>query len=217
MCSGAWNWPECEHACSSIRLRLFLSPYFSISVAMHYLKTYSDSIGISHYLCWRMRGMSTEEVESYWPQIWCVYDCQLAVGSLKNLTLTGQPSTSHLPDPVERLGIVHHPAGRGEYSLGYACTCTQSFDSFKSRWLDRRSARGRHYEHTTVLTYNRHSGSCRQPLETSHPRGKPVPAHSSSANASCTAATRSFSGTFPSPALANHLIAPSLLPHTSTV
>ncbi len=39
---------------------------------MHYLKTYSDSIGISHYLCWRMRGMSAEEVESYWPQIWCV-------------------------------------------------------------------------------------------------------------------------------------------------
>lgn len=51
-------------------LRLFLSPYFSISVAMHYLKTYSDSIGISHYLCWRMKSMRAEEVEGFWPQIW---------------------------------------------------------------------------------------------------------------------------------------------------
>lgn len=61
--------PRC---CSSPgnRLRLFLSPYFSISVAMHYLKTYPDSIGISHYLCWRMKSMSTEEVEFYWPQMW---------------------------------------------------------------------------------------------------------------------------------------------------
>jgi phosphatidylinositol 4-kinase len=38
---------------------------------MHYLKTYPDSIGISHYLCWRMRHMKAEEVEFYWPQIWC--------------------------------------------------------------------------------------------------------------------------------------------------
>jgi len=58
--------------CSELttRLRLFLSPYFSISVAMHYLKTYPDSIGISHYLCWRMKHMPAEEVEFYWPQIW---------------------------------------------------------------------------------------------------------------------------------------------------
>jgi hypothetical protein len=58
---------------ADIRLRLFLSPYFSISVAMHYLKTYPDSIGISHYLCWRMKHMPPEEVEFYWPQIWYVY------------------------------------------------------------------------------------------------------------------------------------------------
>lgn len=51
------------------RLRLFLSPYFNISVAMHYLKTYPDSIGISHYLCYRMRSMKAEDVEFYWPQI----------------------------------------------------------------------------------------------------------------------------------------------------
>lgn len=56
-------------------LRLFLSPYFSISVAMHYLKTYPDSIGISHYLCWRMKAMPAEEVEFYWPQIWYVCIC----------------------------------------------------------------------------------------------------------------------------------------------
>ncbi|RSH90569.1 Phosphatidylinositol 4-kinase pik1alpha (PI4-kinase)(PtdIns-4-kinase) [Saitozyma podzolica] len=53
----------------ALLLRLFLSPYFSISVAMHYLKTYPDSIGISHYLCWRMKAMPAEEVEFYWPQI----------------------------------------------------------------------------------------------------------------------------------------------------
>lgn len=52
------------------RLRLFLSPYFSISVAMHYLKTYPDNIGISHYLCWRIKAMPYQEVEFYWPQIW---------------------------------------------------------------------------------------------------------------------------------------------------
>jgi hypothetical protein len=39
---------------------------------MHYLKTYPDSIGISHYLCWRMKSMPAEEVEFYWPQIWWV-------------------------------------------------------------------------------------------------------------------------------------------------
>ncbi|ORY31967.1 hypothetical protein BCR39DRAFT_524853 [Naematelia encephala] len=53
----------------ALLLRLFLSPYFSISVAMHYLKIYPDSIGISHYLCWRMKSMPAEEVEFYWPQI----------------------------------------------------------------------------------------------------------------------------------------------------
>ncbi|ORX34569.1 kinase-like domain-containing protein [Kockovaella imperatae] len=53
----------------ALLLRLFLSPYFSISVAMHYLKTYPESIGISHYLCWRMKSMPGDEVDFYWPQI----------------------------------------------------------------------------------------------------------------------------------------------------
>ncbi|KAJ9096017.1 hypothetical protein QFC21_005381 [Naganishia friedmannii] len=53
----------------ALLLRLFLSPYFNISVAMHYLKTYPDSIGISHYLCYRMKSMKAEDVEFYWPQI----------------------------------------------------------------------------------------------------------------------------------------------------
>ncbi|CAK9786244.1 kinase-like protein [Cutaneotrichosporon oleaginosum] len=53
----------------ALLLRLFLSPYFSTSVALHYLKTYPDNIGISHYLCWRMKSMPYEEVEFYWPQI----------------------------------------------------------------------------------------------------------------------------------------------------
>jgi hypothetical protein len=46
---------------------------------MHYLKTYPDSIGISHYLCWRMKAMPAEEVEFYWPQIWYVCICVSAV------------------------------------------------------------------------------------------------------------------------------------------
>ncbi|WVQ80010.1 hypothetical protein IAT38_002111 [Cryptococcus sp. DSM 104549] len=53
----------------ALLLRLFLSPYFSISIAMQYLKTYPDSIGISHYLCYRMKKMPPDEVEFYWPQI----------------------------------------------------------------------------------------------------------------------------------------------------
>ncbi|BEI81369.1 hypothetical protein CcaverHIS002_0205290 [Cutaneotrichosporon cavernicola] len=53
----------------ALLLRLFLSPYFSTSVALHYLKTYPDNIGISHYLCWRMKSMPHDEVEFYWPQI----------------------------------------------------------------------------------------------------------------------------------------------------
>ncbi|WRT68689.1 uncharacterized protein IL334_005669 [Kwoniella shivajii] len=53
----------------ALLLRLFLSPYFSVSLAMQYLKTYPDNIGISHYLCWRMKKMPPEEVEFYWPQI----------------------------------------------------------------------------------------------------------------------------------------------------
>lgn len=44
---------------------------------MHYLKTYPESIGISHYLCWRMRSMPADEVEFYWPQIWYVYSSLL--------------------------------------------------------------------------------------------------------------------------------------------
>ncbi|KAK8854523.1 hypothetical protein IAR55_003262 [Kwoniella newhampshirensis] len=53
----------------ALLLRLFLSPYFSVSLAISYLKLYPDSIGISHYLCWRMKKMPPEEVEFYWPQI----------------------------------------------------------------------------------------------------------------------------------------------------
>ncbi|WVQ95225.1 hypothetical protein IAU59_002320 [Kwoniella sp. CBS 9459] len=53
----------------ALLLRLFLSPYFSVSLAISYLKTYPDNIGISHYLCWRMKKMPPEEVEFYWPQI----------------------------------------------------------------------------------------------------------------------------------------------------
>lgn len=65
---------------------------------MHYLKTYPDSIGISHYLCWRMKSMPYEEVEFYWPQIWYV-----AVGvyfaramlTAATCSLRGRPRATH--------------------------------------------------------------------------------------------------------------------------
>lgn len=48
---------------------------------MHYLKTYPDSIGISHYLCWRMKYMPADEVEFYWPQIWYAPLCPITLGA----------------------------------------------------------------------------------------------------------------------------------------
>ncbi|WOO79640.1 Phosphatidylinositol 4-kinase pik1 [Vanrija pseudolonga] len=80
----------------ALLLRLFLSPYFSISVAMHYLKTYPESIGISHYLCWRMKSMPADEVEFYWPQI-----CHLLVtrptesNALENFVLQRAEESPH--------------------------------------------------------------------------------------------------------------------------
>lgn len=36
------------------------------------LKTYPNSIGITHYLVNRLRGFDEDDVEFYWPQLWCV-------------------------------------------------------------------------------------------------------------------------------------------------
>lgn len=57
---------------ATTRLRLFLSPFFSVHVALQYLKLYPENIGITHYLTSRLQGMPTREVEFYWPELWFV-------------------------------------------------------------------------------------------------------------------------------------------------
>lgn len=55
---------------ASLLLRLFHSDYFSPHLALSYLKTYSDNIGITYYLVYRLRtSFRPEEVEFYWPQL----------------------------------------------------------------------------------------------------------------------------------------------------
>ncbi|CAO1619945.1 unnamed protein product [Parajaminaea phylloscopi] len=55
---------------ASLLLRLFHSDYFSPHLALSYLKTYSDNIGITYYLVYRLRtSFEPEEVEFYWPQL----------------------------------------------------------------------------------------------------------------------------------------------------
>ncbi|KAG8897392.1 Phosphatidylinositol 4-kinase pik1alpha (PI4-kinase)(PtdIns-4-kinase), partial [Tulasnella sp. 403] len=51
----------------ALLLRLFLSsPFFSVHVALQYLRTYADNIGISHYLANRLRGFSVTELIDIW-------------------------------------------------------------------------------------------------------------------------------------------------------
>lgn len=58
-------------AMASLLLRLFHSDYFSPHLALSYLKTYSDNIGITYYLVYRLRtSFPPEQVEFYWPQLW---------------------------------------------------------------------------------------------------------------------------------------------------
>lgn len=55
---------------ASLLLRLFHSDYFSPHLALSYLRTYSDNIGITYYLVYRLRtSFQPEEVEFYWPQL----------------------------------------------------------------------------------------------------------------------------------------------------
>ncbi|KDQ07933.1 hypothetical protein BOTBODRAFT_180280 [Botryobasidium botryosum FD-172 SS1] len=51
----------------SLLLRLFLSPtYFSVHVALQYLAIYPDNIGITHYLCGRLREIKTDDLQDLW-------------------------------------------------------------------------------------------------------------------------------------------------------
>jgi len=54
-------------------LRLFLSQgFFSVLRALQYIRSYSDNIGITHYLCSRLDAVPTEELADKWLLIWCV-------------------------------------------------------------------------------------------------------------------------------------------------
>ncbi|KAG8990008.1 Phosphatidylinositol 4-kinase pik1alpha (PI4-kinase)(PtdIns-4-kinase) [Tulasnella sp. 427] len=51
----------------ALLLRLFLSPsFFSVHVALQYLRLYADNIGISHYLANRLREFSIAELVDVW-------------------------------------------------------------------------------------------------------------------------------------------------------
>ncbi|KAK4703186.1 phosphatidylinositol 4-kinase B, partial [Phenoliferia sp. Uapishka_3] len=54
---------------SSLLLRLFESHFFNVHLAVEYLKTYPNSVGITHYLIRRLRSFDASEVEFYWPQL----------------------------------------------------------------------------------------------------------------------------------------------------
>ncbi|GAA5993359.1 hypothetical protein JCM5350_005235 [Sporobolomyces pararoseus] len=54
---------------SALLLRLFESSFFDVHLAIGYLKTYPNSIGITHYLINRLRSFEYEDVEFYWPQL----------------------------------------------------------------------------------------------------------------------------------------------------
>ncbi|CAL1704406.1 unnamed protein product [Somion occarium] len=51
----------------ALLLRLFLSPsFFTVHVALQYLRTYADNIGITYYLTRRLRGLQVEELREVW-------------------------------------------------------------------------------------------------------------------------------------------------------
>ncbi|KAG7092493.1 hypothetical protein E1B28_008844 [Marasmius oreades] len=51
----------------ALLLRLFLTPsFFSVHVALQYLKTYSDNIGITYYITRRLRDLDISELRDVW-------------------------------------------------------------------------------------------------------------------------------------------------------
>jgi len=51
----------------ALLLRLFLSPsFFSVHVALQYLRIYADNIGITYYLTRRLRELDTQELREVW-------------------------------------------------------------------------------------------------------------------------------------------------------
>lgn len=67
----------------ALLLRLFLAPsFFSVHVALQYLKTYPDNIGITHYLTGRLREFDLKELEDVWGFIWSVVILTYRAGKL---------------------------------------------------------------------------------------------------------------------------------------
>ena len=64
----------------ALLLRLFLSPsFFSVHVALRYLNTYSDNIGITYYLTRRLSEYSVDELRDVWGFIWSVNSAAIYV------------------------------------------------------------------------------------------------------------------------------------------
>lgn len=55
----------------ALLLRLFQSQsYFSVHLALQYLSTYYDHIGITHYITGRLREVEDSELDDVWGFIW---------------------------------------------------------------------------------------------------------------------------------------------------
>ncbi|ESK97006.1 phosphatidylinositol 4-kinase [Moniliophthora roreri MCA 2997] len=50
----------------ALLLRLFLTPFFSVHVALQYLQTYPDNIGITYYITRRLRELDISELRDVW-------------------------------------------------------------------------------------------------------------------------------------------------------
>jgi hypothetical protein len=73
----------------ALLLRLFLAPsFFSVHVALQYLKTYPDNIGITHYLTGRLREFDLKELEDVWGFIWSVLHRTLSSSSNSSSPVT---------------------------------------------------------------------------------------------------------------------------------
>lgn len=64
---------SCTDMSHALLLRLFLSPsFFSVHVALQYLRIYADNIGITYYLTRRLRELDTRELREVWGFVWQV-------------------------------------------------------------------------------------------------------------------------------------------------
>lgn len=53
-------------ASHGLLLRLFLSPFLNVPVALRYLTLYPDNVGITYYLTRRLRELDTHELRDVW-------------------------------------------------------------------------------------------------------------------------------------------------------